>query len=467
MRVGVCGMALLLGVACGKVERSAPLEDAGGASGSGGDAGVAAAPGSGGTAADVPSTATGGTAGTGTSSSGTMQPDSDDLSIDCEACERFTSYTFSYEAWVSAVAWAGERLLVVHSRSGDARVDLLDLEPEPHASWSWTWIARAPNNTHLFEHEGRAVVIDNYSEDHLDVFAESAVGLRDGRVLARDFTLVSPPIDGRTTPQRVGDGELHLLSSDAQSGAVDPGGARYQKGPLEGPFELVERFETPVVLPRQGPVVPITRQDDLNDATVLLSAELDGETREVELSSAFRIEALVAGDDLLALGQTPLGGAELVWSDDRRQLSDANPNTCFRSTNPYPLCPQSSRDLGERNEVLLRAQVFLDDMGEPWVAYLVADISERCVWVGSGICFEGLPCACVEQVLADATSTALVVERVANPASGVRVDLPIFQGNLDGVQLAARAANGVISVAAVDTESFRSVLYMVRFLAPP
>lgn len=455
MRFGWCGTGLLLCAACGDVERNGASASilTGGSAGSGATAAdtTEGTGGSGGlNASSVGGDGGGGSAGA--NSSDVAQPSPTDVSIDCDDCEDYSAQGFSYDGWVPRLAWADARLLVLHDAFDAYQVDLLELTPELFTRWAQEVTSYA--TTALLEDGGQAVVVDSYAEDRLDVFAES-----------RDFEPVTPEVEGRSTPGRVVDGDLHLATS-AMSGDT-----LYQRGPLTGPFDTVQRFESYLIIPVQGPLLPIARTNFAESSTVLLSTTVDGGTVELELPWVANIAALVAQGELFAIWQTPLQSANLSWGDNERQLGrpalDAGGCNGMTTANYPDICPQSSSDLGERSDVPLAARLFLDETEQPWLAYILADVSERCSWATVGGCFETLPCNCVEQVETTAVSTELVVERATDPDSGLRVELPTFTGRLHLAQIAARAHDGRISVAVADADARHSDVYVLRFLAPP
>lgn len=452
MRLGWTGIiGMLLCVACGNVERN-PANEPGATTASGASGGTSSM------TSGVSSTAGGAAAGGGSAAaaSDVPQPLLDDVPIACEACEAYKSFALLFsDNGVRKLAWAGERLLVVRETSNIHHVDLLELEPAVRASWSEQ--VGSSSNVHLLEDQGQAVVVDSTREDRLEVFAEG-----------HEFRMISSEVGVRTAPMRVISGELHVLSTDTD------GVILHQRGPLAGPFETVERFGTPVLIPPEGPLVPIEieRQADAQGLglAVLLSTELNGRTLERELPWAAEVSALVASDDLIVLWQTRLVSAELSWTDGARQLGNSMPapseNRCAGSLTTHDICPGSATDLGERSRVPLAAHFFLDDSGQAWVAYILADLRERCEWTTINGCFETLPCECATRIVTESISNELIVERVTEPNSSVHIKLPTFQGPPNLVQLAARAAGDLVSVAVADVDSLFSELYVVRFLVP-
>jgi hypothetical protein len=109
----------------------------------------------------------------------------------------------------------------------------------------------------LFSDGDEAVFVDAFSEEH--IYAES-----------NDLEPFLVATKGRITPVRVEDGVVHMTAFPSDAAARQA----YYRGPLQGPFKLIDRLDVPAVFPRSGPFVPVRFEDGtLTAGSANLSAQ--------------------------------------------------------------------------------------------------------------------------------------------------------------------------------------------------
>jgi hypothetical protein len=361
-----------------------------------------------------------------------------DLKASCEGCTTFESLGLRCDGWTRSMLLAGDRVLLSRLRSlNPERVDLLAVRGGPSVLWRHDL---GYNELPDLSSDGQLATLSTWHslDSTLHIWSEGM------SFEERTFELDAAPSGFRVAGDR-----LHLL-------VPQPAGLRYLAGPLTGPLELVEELASNVSLLDLDPVKLL--HSEASGGGTLLWTEYAGIRHELAVPTPTGWSVLDTPEGLVGMQHWQYAGLDLRTASQAWHLgTDTVPAPCsgFEVVNYPYLCPSAELAQGQRAEVVLSARLVADDAGVPWVAAIVGNLTETCVW--SGFCFETLPCNC-RQVLAVATNAAeLRLQRLSDSVHAVRVGLGSF-GSTHPL-LAIRFHEGQFVVTIGDAGSYQTLLY--------
>jgi hypothetical protein len=218
--------------------------------------------------------------------------------------------------------------------------------------------------------------------------------------------------------------------------------------------------------------LPIAAESDQELHTTTLRAGQSDAEATLVVPSGVQTQVVLVEVGLVGLQSLlPPSSVSLIWEGGQRQLGTVlSPPACsdFRTVYYPDICRTEVVRHDPREEVVLASQLFVDESATAWVAAVLTDLTETCSWTVQGGCFETLPCQCQQVLSRRVGPTWLVLERVTEPASSVRIALPplVVESPWGIVQapfpLAVGVEDGTLWVAVGDGDTRSSTVYAVR-----
>jgi hypothetical protein len=437
-----CGAALVAAVAfvgCGRVvyePRSGAFGGAGGADGQGTDQGAQ----SGGEQTSS-NHAVGGSSPAPGGSTGAAGLDPEqcqlvDVSATCDGCSSFESLGLRCRQWTRLLVITGDRLLLSRQFYPE-RVELLEVRSGPSVLWRHDL---GYGEVPTLSSDGQLATLSTWhsADSTLHIWPEAS-GFEE-----HSFELAAEP-----TGLGVAGDRLHLLVPQ------EPG-LSHLAGPFTGPLQLVQEVALEVSLLDLDPVKLLHREATGDGG--LLWTEYHGIRHELAVPSATTWSVLDTPDGLVGMQDAPGGGLDLRTASQAWHLgTETVPAACtgFQIVDYPDICPSETIPQGQRVDVVLSARLVADDAGVAWLAVVVGDVSETCVWQATRGCFETLPCDCRQVLQVQVGRAELRLQPLLDSARVARVGLASLASR---PHLAIRFRGGQFVVAVADAASDETTL---------